>query len=133
MLISAFNGKVYFGGGFRDIGNFEIFSDFHCLDPANGVQTKLTDLPEAGYYALTYGSVNGRLLAVNPQSGTNASATATISKNVLSFNYATEKWNYEKSTAVAVSHAQCYVKNNNFVRIGGRDQTLYYSAAQIMA
>ena len=128
MLMGVNNGVVYFGGGFTDVGAFQAFSDFYSLDTATGIQKRLDNMPEVGYFGMTYGSVRGKLIALNPLSGTNATATATHSKKVLSFNYHTEKWHYEQDTSIGINHAACYTLNNQFTRIAGRNTTTYTNA-----
>lgn len=127
MLIASYGGNVYFGGGMTDVPSFSTFSDFYCLNLATGIQRRLQDIPEAGYFAMSYGRLRNKLIALNPLSGTNATTTATHSKKVLSFDFGREKWRYETETPVGINHSACYTFNSEFYRIGGRSQTTYYA------
>ncbi len=132
MLMGAKDGQVYFGAGMTDVSTFTAFKDFYVLNTTTGVQKQLPDLPEVGYFAMSYGSITDRLIAMNPLSGSNATATAVHSKKVLSFNYYSHVWEYEEETALGINQSACYAIGDKFTRIGGRDQTTYYSTCQTL-
>lgn len=128
MLIAANEEYIYYGAGFDDtLSTTEFFKDFYKLRKSDLTITRLADLPEAGYFGCSYGIYGDHIVAINPMSGTNSSATATFSNKTFIYNIPADKWEIAAPGPTNFNMAQCAFNDNYFYRIGGRNSGAVWS------